>query len=173
MADVEVNFEDYSVQVLSKMDSAVGKFLLEASAEVIAQTVRNSRTKSGKTKGAWKAEIDEETHTATIGNPLENAVWEEFGTGEYAVEGNGRKGWWVYVRGSETKKRNEDRKVYTKWEAIQIANHLRKKGLDAVITNGKRPNHTLQRAFDSKKEMLKKRGTEIMALEINGMDDES
>jgi hypothetical protein len=28
---------------------------------------------------------------------MENAIWEEFGTGEYALEGNGRKGGWCYV----------------------------------------------------------------------------
>lgn len=34
--------------------------------------------------------------TATIGNPEENAIWEELGTGEYALEGKGRKGGWFY-----------------------------------------------------------------------------
>ena len=28
--------------------------------------------------------------------PLENAIWNEYGTGEYALEGNGRKGGWSY-----------------------------------------------------------------------------
>lgn len=32
----------------------------------------------------------------TIGSPSMNAVWEEFGTGEFAERGDGRKGGWVY-----------------------------------------------------------------------------
>ena len=35
--------------------------------------------------------------SVTVGSPLENAIWEEFGTGEYALYGNGRKGGWYYV----------------------------------------------------------------------------
>ena len=35
-------------------------------------------------------------NTAYIGSNYENAIWEEFGTGEYALEGNGRRGGWHY-----------------------------------------------------------------------------
>lgn len=40
--------------------------------------------------------MDESAQVATVGNPLQNAIWEEFGTGEYALEGDGRKTPWRY-----------------------------------------------------------------------------
>ena len=40
--------------------------------------------------------VDTTFHEATVGSSDENAIWEEFGTGEYALQGNGRKGGWVY-----------------------------------------------------------------------------
>lgn len=38
-------------------------------------------------------ESNESNIEAVIGSPLENALWEEFGTGEHSINGNGRKGW--------------------------------------------------------------------------------
>ena len=35
-------------------------------------------------------------HEAIIGSSDQNAIWEEFGTGEHALQGNGRKGGWSY-----------------------------------------------------------------------------
>ena len=60
---------------------------------------------------------------SVIGNPLENAIWEEYGTGEYALKGNGRKKPWVYKdeRGN--------------WHT----------------THGKKPLRPLQKAFDKTK----------------------
>lgn len=129
MADVRFNFKDNRVEVLRAIDDAVGAFLLEASAELVSQVARNTRVKSGQTKGSWQAVVDENERIATVGSPLENAIWEEFGTGEYAVNGDGRKGGWIY----------ED--VY--------GNHY--------FTRGKKPTHALQKAFDSRKNAIKRR----------------
>ena len=93
----KVEFQDFSVQVKDALDDAVLQFLEEAGSELEAQTKRNqSRVDSGQTKGAWTHVVNESEQTCTVGNPLENAIWEEFGTGEYALEGNGRKGGWIY-----------------------------------------------------------------------------
>lgn len=35
--------------------------------------------------------------TVAVGSDLENAIWKEFGTGEYALHGDGRKGDWTYI----------------------------------------------------------------------------
>ena len=92
-----VEFQDFSIQVKDALDDTVVAYLYAAGEELKSQTQRHqTRIESGDTKGLWKAVVDESQHTCTIGNPLENAIWEEFGTGEYALEGNGRKGGWWY-----------------------------------------------------------------------------
>lgn len=96
MADIEFSFEDNSVKINKMIDDAIGNFLIEASAEIVSQTARNTRVKTGQLKGSWQANVDEKEGVATIGSPLENSIWEEFGTGVYALNGDGRKTAWRY-----------------------------------------------------------------------------
>ena len=94
---MSVQFHDYSMHVKAALEEAAIQYLHEAAGELEAQTKRNqSRVDTGQTKGGWTYVVDESKLEATVGNPLENAIWEEFGTGEYALEGNGRKGGWKY-----------------------------------------------------------------------------
>jgi len=131
MAGVE--FEDFSIQVKNAIEEKALKFLEEAASEVESQARRNSRVDTGQLKGSWSHIVDEFAQKATIGSPLENAIWEEFGTGEYALHGDGRKGGWVY----------------------------RDDAGDYHHTLGKKPNRTLQRAFDQKKTVIQKRANQI------------
>ena len=95
-----VKFEDYSMKVKAKLDDATIAFLHEAAGELKSQAQRNqTRVDTGQTKGAWDYKVDEGAGVATIGNPQENAIWEEFGTGEHALNGDGRKGGWKYKDG--------------------------------------------------------------------------
>lgn len=131
MANVE--FEDFSLQVQEALDDAALRFLEEAASEIESQARRNSRVDTGQLKGSWNHIIDENKMEATIGSSLENAIWEEFGTGEYAVNGDGRKGGWFY----------EDENG------------------DGHFTHGKTPNRTLQRAFEGKKGKIVNRAKQI------------
>ena len=79
-----------------KLEEKIGKFLSEASALIERAVKDNTPVKSGATRNAWQSLTDSESHTAFIGNTMKNAVWEEFGTGEYALSGKGRKDGWVY-----------------------------------------------------------------------------
>lgn len=96
MAD-NIQFSDNRVEVKGKIEGSILGFLHEVGGEFVAQTARNSRVKTGQTKGSWDYQIDESALTVTIGSTVENAIWEEFGTGEYALNGDGRKGGWYYV----------------------------------------------------------------------------
>lgn len=120
---MSVQFIDNSMRVRAALNDAVIAGLYEAAGEVESEVKRNTRVDTGQTKNAWQYKVDESKGQATIGNPLENAIWEEFGTGEYAVNGDGRKGGWVYT----------DRKGETHF------------------TYGKTPTRALQSAFESKK----------------------
>lgn len=95
MADIK--FEDYRVTVKNELSDRVIAFLYEVGGEFASQAARNSRVKTGQTKGSWDYSVNESALSVTVGSPLENAIWEEFGTGEYALYGNGRKGGWYYV----------------------------------------------------------------------------
>lgn len=94
MADVV--FEDYTINVQNAIDDTINIVLEECAGELESQVKRNSRVDTGKTKNSWRHKVVESEHTAYIGSDTENAIWEEFGTGEYALEGNGRKGGWKY-----------------------------------------------------------------------------
>lgn len=92
MADVE--FIDNRVKVKNTIDKTIKATLEECAAEIESQTKRNTRVDTGQTKNSWTHKtFDTE---AVIGSNHENAIWEEFGTGEYALNGNGRKGGWIY-----------------------------------------------------------------------------
>lgn len=128
-----VRFEDFHIAVSERMSEAAVTFLEEAASEIESAAKRNSRVRSGQLKGSWSHVVDEDKKEATIGSPLENAIWEEVGTGEYAVNGDGRLGGWSYE--------DED----GNWHH----------------TIGKKPNHTLQRAFESRKNAIINRAKQI------------
>ena len=94
MADVV--FEDYFIEVQNTLDGKINAVLEECAGEIESQVKRNTRVDTGRTKNSWQHKVVDSEHTAYIGSNYENAIWEEFGTGEYALEGNGRKGGWVY-----------------------------------------------------------------------------
>lgn len=120
---MSVQFTDNSMRVRAALNDAVIAGLYEAAGEVESEVKRNTRVDTGQTRDAWQYKVDESKGEAIIGNPLENAIWEEFGTGEYAVNGDGRRGGWFYT----------DRKGETHF------------------TKGKYPTRALQNAFESKK----------------------
>lgn len=93
----EIVFQDFSVQVKAAMDDSINAVLEECAGEIESQTKRNSRVDTGKTKNSFQHKVVDSEHTAYIGSNYENAIWEELGTGEHALEGNGRKGGWFYV----------------------------------------------------------------------------
>lgn len=124
MADVK--FEDYTIKVKNAIDDKINAVLEECAGEVKSQAQRNSRVDTGKTKGSFQHKVIDADHVAYIGSNYENAIWEEFGTGEYALEGNGRQGGWFYVDA---------------------------KG-EGHFTHGKKPSRALWKAFASKKDKI-------------------
>lgn len=141
---MSVEFEDYRVQVKDALFDAADAFLHEACGEIQSRTKRNSRVDTGQTKGSYEYKVsgsftDGEQY-GQIGSNLENSIWEELGTGEYALHGDGRKGGWVYQR---------------------------PKG-EFYYTKGKKPNRPMQRAFDSLKSKLIRRYAQILREKIGG-----
>lgn len=121
-----VKFNDYSFKVMDAIDDKVLAVLEECAGELESQAKQNSRVKTGKTKGSFQHKVVDSEQTAYIGSNEENAIWEEFGTGEYALKGNGRKGGWFY----------EDEKR------------------EGHFTHGKKPSRAFQKAYDSTKNKI-------------------
>ena len=124
---MSVVFKDFTKIVLDKIHTTGEQFLEEVGGEVEAQTKRNTKVDTGKTKGSWEHIVDTDKMEVQIGSRYQNALWEEFGTGIYALNGDGRKTKWVY-------KSPKDGKFYT--------------------TVGKKPRRALYRAYESKKNAI-------------------
>lgn len=93
----KIEFHDFSIQVKGAIDDKINAVLEECAGEIESQTKRNSRVDTGQTKNSFQHKVVDSDHIAYIGSNYENAIWEEFGTGEHALQGNGRKGGWFYV----------------------------------------------------------------------------
>lgn len=154
----DIEFKDNRLIVEKTMSSLIGKILLEVAAELVSQTARNTKVDTGQTKNSWAADVKEDPNgksVATIGSPLQNAIWEEFGTGEYALEGKGRSGYWVYVDdGDDSYSSSKTGKTYTLKEAKRVVAYLRSKGLNAYYTNGKKPRRPFWKAYTTLKPRL-------------------
>lgn len=131
---MSVEFKDNSMKVKAALEDAVMQFLNEAAGELQSQTARTSPVDTGQLKNSWDYVVDEGQQTATVGSPLENAIWNEFGTGEFAAEGNGRKGGWKY---------KDDK---GEWH----------------FTRGKKPQRTFKKAYTKLKPKIKRRAEEIL-----------
>ena len=97
MADVK--FHNFTIEVKGAISDIAYRAVEEACGELESQTKSNTVVRTGKTKNSWTHDVsgsDSEV-VGTVGSPEENAIWEEFGTGDYALHNNGRKGGWFYV----------------------------------------------------------------------------
>lgn len=135
MADVKL--EDYTIEVQGAIAELAYRAVEEACGELESQVKRNTKVDTGQTKNAWTHRVTGSESTGeykgVVGNPLENAIWEELGTGEYALNGDGRKGGWFYVD---------------------------EKG-DGHFTHGKHPRRPFHKAYTSLKHKLIKHMQDI------------
>ena len=156
-----VIFEDFSVEVKTALKEKALQFLREAGEEITSITIRNTVRKTGQTAGSWGDPVVDEAGLAVhMGSNYENAIWEEFGTGEFAEKGDGRKGWWVYIEGS--KGSGNGGKSYSSLDQAKRAMAiLRKKGFNAHVTKGKHARHPFKRAFASCKGKILRRAEQI------------
>ena len=104
----------------------------------------NSRVDTGALRNSITHAVD--GSAVYIGSNLEHAVWNELGTGLYASQPGGRKGWWVYIEGQKSRGRAQSKTYATRQEAMKVVAILRKKGLKAHATCGMYPLHFLKNA---------------------------
>ena len=161
----QVKFEDFSIQVKAAMEDAVLQFLEEAASEIKSQAQRNTavgKVGGGKTKGAWDYVVNESRMEATVGNTDENAIWEELGTGEYALEGKGRKGGWYIPIGN-----GKDQVSQAVVDAYNMKVVYGKDGKKFAYTEGKKPKRMLHNAFVKNKAKIIRRAESILKGKMN------
>lgn len=141
--NVTIELKNYLPEIKDKIDKAALEWLEEASGEIESEVKRNSAVgqAGAPTKNSWTHQVDTGKAEAVVGSPLENAIWEEYGTGEHAAEGNGRSTpWYVPVEAvTGYKKPSYNGKVIVVYG---------KNGRKYYKTNGKEPKKTFQNALD-------------------------
>lgn len=141
-----VVFQDFSFKVKADLNEKTVEWLHETANEIAAQAARNcvmDGEVGNQLRGSYATKVNAGAGEAQVGSTLEAAYWEELGTGEYAVNGDGRKGWWVY----KDDYKGNGGKVLTEAEAKAAA------ATDPTLhaTNGRPPNYTLEKAFTTTK----------------------
>lgn len=133
---IDIKLENNCMRVSAEMEREILQFLEEVGGELQAQTMRNSSVDTGRTKGSYDYSVVKENGGAEVqvGSNYENAIWEEYGTGEYAIKGNGRKTPWVY------------QDVHGNW----------------YRTTGKRAKRPLFKAFTARRGAIERRASQIM-----------
>ena len=148
----EVKLFDYSANVKAGLERAAIAWLNTWGPEIASQAQRNCKM-DGDTgvqlRGSYDCKVDETALEATIGTPLESGYWEEFGTGSHAVDkSKSRAGWWVYTPDNPGPPGYKSNYYVDEAEARAMAAHIKAKyGHDAVATNGRDPQHTLENAY--------------------------
>ena len=148
-----MTFIDNRNEVKAALKRSCVKSIIEACGELVSQAERNSKVVTGKTKGSYQYKVDEDKLEGFVGSNYENAIWEEFGTGEYALNGDGRKGgWWIKVGygSGEIPPSTVGRYKWAKVRRDKAGN------IEYVFTYGKKPKRPLFKAFVSKKNILKR-----------------
>ena len=121
---MSVIFKDFSDEVNKKINELGVNWLEEASGEVEAQTKRNTKVDTGKTKNSWEHKVYEEKLEAEVGSRYQNALWEELGTGIHALNGDGRKDVpWFYKdaegKGHLTKGKKPRRAFHNAYQSLK------------------------------------------------------
>ena len=145
-----VEFHDFTIEVKGIMDDRINAVLEEVAGELESRAKRNTSTgkvnTGSRTKNQWKHEVDDSEHIAYVGNTEQTAIWLEFGTGEYALNKDGRNGgWYIPIGNGEGMISEAVVKAYG-FKVVEGRN-----GMKFAHTYGMKPQRPLWNAFNSMK----------------------
>lgn len=147
--------------------------ITKATALLLEEAVNLAPKDTGELANSIQMTISEDE--GLVYTNLGYAPYVEFGTGKYAVGGDGRPGYWVFVKGDNGgyKSENKERKIYTLAQCLWIKDRLIEKGIpaeDIWITCGQAPQPFMKPALDNKHdeiiEIFKKAGLEEVAKNV-------
>jgi HK97 gp10 family phage protein len=91
-----MKFIDHSDEAKEALKDATIQGLFQACILVEGQAVALATVQTARLRNSIDHHVDEAELTGYVGTNVEYAVYVEFGTGEFAENGNGRKGGWMY-----------------------------------------------------------------------------
>lgn len=91
-----MKFIDHSDEAKEVLKDATIQWLFQACILVEGQAVALATVQTARLRNSIDHHVDEAELTGYVGTNVEYAVYVEFGTGEFAENGNGRKGGWMY-----------------------------------------------------------------------------
>ena len=91
-----MKFKDNSKQAKEALSQATIQWLFQACILVQGQAVLLATGTTGRLKQSIDYVVDEKELVGYVGTNVEYGIYVEFGTGEFAENGRGRKGGWVY-----------------------------------------------------------------------------
>lgn len=141
---MEIKLTDNSPEFRAAMQEAALRALEKCGLEAEKYAKSLCPVDTGNLRNSISHRVNSEEPAAYVGTNSEYGAFVELGTGKYYS--GGRQGWWVYVKGSNPPKGKKHGKIYTKEEALRIMMALRRKGLDAHITDGREPKPYLKPA---------------------------
>lgn len=153
-----VEFKDYSVKVKKLLENKALQLLTEGAIEIKAQVSKNTKSKkgTGELKRSWNYILDNSDLEAKIGSPLEHAIYQELGTGEWALNNNGRKPpWYVPIGNGSNQMPLEVAERY----GFKIV--YGKNGMKFAEVSGQRPERPLYKAFETSKGKIERRAKTI------------
>ena len=89
-------FKDNSMEGKERLKNAAAKWLLQACILVEGQAVLLAPVATSRLKQSIDYIVDDDELVGYVGTNVDYAIYVEFGTGEFAENGNGRKGGWMY-----------------------------------------------------------------------------
>ena len=90
-------FKDNSMEGKERLKNAAAKWLLQACILVEGQEVLLAPVATSRLKQSIDYIVDDDELVGYVGTNVDYAIYVEFGTGEFAENGNGRKGGWMYI----------------------------------------------------------------------------
>lgn len=127
------NFEWNGDDIMERLRGAMSRGLNTALIDLLEKTQDLSRVDTGKTRNSYEhsMEWDGSVLIGTLGSNEMNAIYEEFGTGKYAENNDGRQGGWYYfdeksgqVFFTEGKKQNKPMRDALAVKQADIERHI-------------------------------------------------
>ena len=91
-----MKFIDHSDEAKKVLREATIRWLFQACLLAEGQAVSLAAVQTARLRNSIDHFVDEDELIGYVGTNVEYAIYVEFGTGEFAENGNGRKGGWVY-----------------------------------------------------------------------------
>lgn len=151
---MKITLEDHSDEVLEALESACQRALEKCGLAAVNYATKLCPVVTGDLRDSITHKVSDSEKAVYIGTNSEYATYVEMGTGLYGPAHT--SGYWVYVVGGTSNKSKHPGKRYTFEEAKRIVAILRKKGLDAHMTDGRKATPFIKPAVANHAEQYQK-----------------